>query len=113
MSGRGGPPRHRARRQRVEVWTGRDEFALESESGERHGLMEVIVRLDTVSVWTRRLLAEIDRDQLRAWLLHRRQEFAVGDLVWTVHRGRISVRLPDSDPYPVPDVVVAHVLRGA
>jgi hypothetical protein len=115
MSTRGAPARHRARSDGapVSAWTGRDEFDLRSESGESHGLMEIIVRLDTVSMWTRRLVAEIDRDELRAWLLQRRQEFAVHDVVWTVHRGRIAIRLPDAGPYPVPDRVVAHVLRSA
>jgi hypothetical protein len=95
----------------VGIWTGELAFDLFSPRGIWAGTARIVVRLDTVEVFTDRQLAVFHRTRLHDWLRTHRQPLAVEDVVWLVRRSAFTVRLADSDPYPVPDDITNTLLR--
>src|SRR5687768_1365763 len=93
------------------TWTGTLGFDLFSHRGIWEGTARIVVRLDTVEMFTDRQLAVFHRTRLRDWLRSHRQPLAVEDVVWLVRRSAFAVRLAESDPYPVPDDVTNKLLR--
>lgn len=93
-------------------WTGQLELELVSARGWRHGVAQIIVRVDTVEIWTRRQVALLHRAQLREWLCRHRVPLAQDDVVWTiVEGGRFALSVDGSDPYLVPLEVTDELLR--
>src|SRR4051812_19833557 len=51
-------------------WTGRMEFDLSDAQGWRIGTVEIVIRIDHLSLWFgNRTLAVMDRDLFREWLI--------------------------------------------
>jgi hypothetical protein len=67
------------------VWTGRLELDLINERGWRVDVVEVVVRIDSVTLWSaNRTLAVMDRDHFRGWLTQRPEEpFGIDDVTWS------------------------------
>jgi hypothetical protein len=93
------------------AWTGELGFDLFSHRGIWEGSARIVVRLDTVELFTNRQLAVFHRARLRDWLRSHRQPLAVEDVIWLVRRSAFAVQLAESDPYPVPDDVTNKLLR--
>jgi hypothetical protein len=93
------------------LWTGRLAFELYSRRGWRAGVAELVVRHDTVDVWTRRPLGTFHRGELRRWLRVQDGPLTSDDITWLVVRSAFAVQLAGSDPYGLPDDVANHLLR--
>jgi hypothetical protein len=68
----------------VPIWTGRLNVDLTDPQGQLIGTVEIVVRIDNVTLWYgNRTLAVMDRDSFRDWLIHPGRPFAIDDVVWT------------------------------
>src|SRR3712207_2159274 len=93
------------------AWTGTPGLDLFPHRGIWEGTARIVVRRDTVEMFTDRQLAVLHRGRLREWLRSHRQPLAVEEVVWLVRRSAFAVQLAESDPYPVPDDVTNALLR--
>jgi hypothetical protein len=92
------------------VWTGRVEFDLLSGRGWRVAVVEVVVRIESVTLWCgNRTLAVMDRDLFREWLIHPRQGFEIDDVTWSAQNSDTCISIDGSIPYVVPQGTVQHL----
>jgi hypothetical protein len=85
------------------VWTGRLEFDLINARGWRVDVVDVVVRIDSVTLWSEnRTLAVMDRDRFRGWLIQRPEEpFGVDDVTWSVQESITYIAVEGSIAYVV------------
>ena len=90
------------------LWTGRLEFDLFDAGERRLGIIELVVRIDHVTVWWgNETLAVIHRDPFRRWLRRRQGDFGCDDTIWLKHGANVALRVHAGQPHPVPPDVVA------
>jgi hypothetical protein len=95
-------------------WTGRLEFDLTDGRGRRVGTIEVVVRIDTVTLWYgNRTLAVMHRETLKAWLNRPVVPFEFDDVVWFMQGATTCLTIDGSNSYAVPDPIVDHLFAVA
>jgi hypothetical protein len=93
------------------VWTGRLEFDLMGERGWRVAIVEIVVRIESVTLWCgNRTLAVLDREAFREWLIHPRQELVMDDVAWSVRDSDTWITVDGSVAYLVPEATVRHLV---
>ena len=93
-------------------WTGRMEFDLTDEGGWRVGTVEIVIRMDHLSLWFgNRTLAVIDRDTFREWLHDPEEPFFVDDVMWSMNDAGAQLTIDDSSLYPIPGALVQHLVQ--
>jgi hypothetical protein len=93
------------------VWTGRLDFDLKNERGWRVAAVEVITRIESVTVWSgSRTLAVMDRELFREWLIHPRQPLEVDDVTWSVQGSDMCITMDGSASYVVPADTVRQLV---
>jgi hypothetical protein len=93
------------------LWTGRLEFDLLNGRGWRVGLIEVVIRIDIVTVWwANRTLAVMDRDLFGQWLVSPVRVYPVDDVVWSVQGPHLCITIDNSTSYAVPEETLAELL---
>lgn len=93
-------------------WTGRMEFDLSDPQGWQVGTVEIVIRMDHLSLWFgNRTLAVIDRDTFRAWLRDPEQPFFVDDVMWSISDSGAQLTIDDSASYPIPGALVQHLVQ--
>jgi hypothetical protein len=94
-----------------QLWTGRIDFGLMNGRGWRVGTAEVVVRIDTVSLWwANRTLAVMDRDAFGAWLVSNEPLFDIDDVVWSKQGPLTVLTIDNRNSYVVPRNVVEQFL---
>jgi hypothetical protein len=85
------------------VWTGRLELDLINARGWRVDVVNVVVRIDSVTLWSEnRTLAVMDRDRFRGWLIRRPDEpFGIDDVTWSVRDSITHITVEGSIAYVV------------
>jgi hypothetical protein len=84
------------------LWTGRLDIDLTEDYGQRIGTVEIVVRIDIVTLWFgNRTLAVIDRDSMREWLIHPARPLVIDDVVWISEAGITYLSIDYSPGYPV------------
>jgi hypothetical protein len=95
-------------------WTGRLEFDLTDSRGRRVGTVEVVVRIDTVTLWYgNRTLAVMHRETFKAWLNRPVVPFEFDDVVWYMQGATTCLTIDGSNSYAVPDPIVDHLFAVA
>jgi hypothetical protein len=93
------------------LWTGRLDFDLLNGRGWRVATIDVVVRIDNLTLWhDNRSLAVIDRDRFRQWLVRPKQPLAIDDVVWTVQENTTCITIDNRITYPVPRATVGQLL---
>jgi len=93
-------------------WTGRMEFDLSDAQGWRIGTVEIVIRIDHLSLWYgNRTLAVMDRDQFREWLIDPEEPFGIDDVVWSMDAVGTLLTIDDSATYAIPNPVVQHLVQ--
>lgn len=93
-------------------WTGRTDFDLIDEQGRRVGTVEIVIRMDHLSLWFgNRTLAVIDRETFREWLDDPEEPFWVDDVMWTIHDAGGELTIDDAASYKIPDALVQHLVQ--
>ena len=93
------------------LWTGRMEMDLTNSRGQWVGTVEVVVRLDDVSLWYgNRTLAVIDRLTFREWLIRPDLPFGIDDVVWVMLGTATCLTIDGSAPYSVAADAVTHLV---
>jgi hypothetical protein len=95
------------------VWTGRLEFDLVNARGWRVDVVDVVVRIDSVTLWAEnRTLAVMDRDRFRSWLIRRPNEpFGMDDVTWSVQDSITYIAVDGSIAYVVAAQTVTKLLE--
>ncbi len=92
----------------VPSWTGPIEFEMHNGRGWGIGTAELAVQRDLVLLrFADRVLAVMDRDRFREWLIHPREPMAVDDVVWSVEAGVTCVTIDGRLYCSVPEIAVA------
>ena len=92
-------------------WTGRMEFDLSDDQGSPAGTVEVVVRIDHLSLWYgNRTLAVMDRDQFRNWLIDPEKPFQIDDVMWSVEGQATHLTIDDSVSYAIPPAIVEYLI---
>ena len=95
----------------VSGWTGPIEFELHNGRGWGIGTAELAVRRDLVVLrFVDRVLAVMDRDRFREWLIHPREPMEVDDVVWSTEAGVTCVTIDGRLHCSVPEVAIATFL---
>ena len=93
-------------------WTGRMEFDLTDAQGWPAGTVEIVIRMDHLSLWFgNRTLAVIDRDTFREWLLDPEDPFFVDDVMWAISDSGAHLTIDDSSTYAIPGALVQHLVQ--
>jgi hypothetical protein len=93
-------------------WTGRMEFDPIDAQGRSVGTVEIVIRMDHLSLWFgNRTLAVIDRDTFREWLRDPENSFFVDDVMWTISDSGAHLTIDDSPPYAIPGALVQHLVQ--
>ncbi len=93
------------------AWTGRLEIELFNERAWRVGIVEVVIRIDSVTLWSRNwTLAVMDRDRFRRWLTQPRERFEIDDVTWSVTDSTVYVAVGGSIPYAIPPETVQKLV---
>jgi hypothetical protein len=93
-------------------WTGRTEFDLADDHGMRIGTVEIVIRIDHLSLWFgNRTLAVIDRDTFRQWLFNPEEPFYIDDVMWSLGEAGAYLTIDDAVTYPIPDPLVQHLVQ--
>jgi hypothetical protein len=93
-------------------WTGRTEFDLADDRGWRIGTVEIVVRMDHLSLWFgNRTLAVIDRETFRQWLFNPEEPFYIDDVMWSLGETGAFLTIDDAAAYPIPDPLVQHLVQ--
>jgi hypothetical protein len=93
-------------------WTGRLEFDLSNDQGWRIGTIEIVVRIDHVSLWFgNRTLAVMDRDMFREWLMDHEEPFGIDDVTWSMDDDGTLLTIDESATYAIPNPVVQHLVQ--
>ena len=95
----------------VPLQTGREEFDLGDEWGRVIGTIELVLRIDSVSMWMgNRTLMVIDRDVFREWLIHPvRCPLESDDVVWFMDEDATCLRIDAAMSFTVPDEVIRRL----
>ncbi len=106
-------PNSAARNLEAEMdWTGRMEFDLSNDQGWRVGTVEIVIRMDHLSLWFgNRTLAVIDRDTFREWLMDPEDPFFVDDVMWSISDTGAFLTIDDTASYPIPGALVQHLVQ--
>jgi hypothetical protein len=92
------------------LWTGRLEVDLLNGRGWQVGNVEVVVRIESITVWLEnRTLAVMDRDLFREWLGRPHKPFDIDDLLWTVDDDITCLTIDRSSQYIIPAPVTAQL----
>jgi hypothetical protein len=92
-------------------WTGRMEFDLSNDHGFPVGTVEVVVRIDHLSLWYgNRTLAVMDRDLFRRWLIDPETPFQIDDVMWSVEEEATHLTIDDSVSYAIPQAIVEYLI---
>jgi hypothetical protein len=92
-------------------WTGRLDFDLHNGRGWRVGTVEIVVRVDILTLWYgNRTLAVMDRDLFREWLIHPTAPFAVDDVIWFAQDELTGLTIDGSISYPVPGSIIDYLV---
>ncbi|GAB6900917.1 hypothetical protein [Kineosporia succinea] len=95
-------------------WTGRLEFDLTDSRGWRVGTIEVVVRIDTVTLWYgNRTLAVMHRESFKHWLIRPVVPFEFDDVVWFMQGTTTCLTIDGANSYAVPDPIVDHLFAVA
>ncbi|MBT0770419.1 hypothetical protein KIH74_15860 [Kineosporia sp. J2-2] len=95
-------------------WTGRLEFDLTDSRGWRVGTIEVVVRIDTVTLWYgNRTLAVMHRESFKHWLMRPVVPFEFDDVVWYMQGTTTCLTIDGANSYAVPDPIVDHLFAVA
>jgi len=93
-------------------WTGRMEFDLSDAQGWRIGTVEIVIRIDHLSLWFgNRTLAVMDRDLFREWLVDPAEPFGIDDVTWSMDEVGTLLTIDDSATYAIPNPVVQHLVQ--
>jgi hypothetical protein len=94
-----------------ELWTGRIDFGLLNQRGWRVGTVEVVVRIDTVTLWwAHRTLAVMDREAFGDWLVNRVPLYLIDDVVWSKQDSLTVLTIDNKSSYVVPSNIVEQFL---
>jgi hypothetical protein len=92
-------------------WIGRMEFDLLNGRGWRVDTVEMVVRIDDISLWCgNRTIAVMDRELFGEWLIHPRWPYEIDDVVWSVQDPYVCITIDSSTTYPVPHDTVQQLL---
>ncbi|MCD5352295.1 hypothetical protein [Kineosporia mesophila] len=95
-------------------WTGRLEFDLTDSRGWRVGTIEVVVRMDTVTLWYgNRTLAVMHRESFKHWLVRPVKPFEFDDVVWFMQGTTTCLTIDGANSYAVPEPIVDHLFAVA
>ncbi|GLY28540.1 hypothetical protein [Kineosporia sp. NBRC 101731] len=95
-------------------WTGRLEFDLTDSRGWRVGTIEVVVRMDTVTLWRgNRTLAVMHRESFKHWLVRPVKPFEFDDVVWFMQGTTTCLTIDGANSYAVPEPIVDHLFAVA
>jgi hypothetical protein len=93
-------------------WTGRMEFDLSDAQGRRIGTVEIVIRIDHLSLWFgNRTLAVMDRDLFREWLIDPAEPFGIDDVTWSMDEVGTLLTIDDAATYAIPNPVVQHLVQ--
>jgi len=93
------------------AWTGRLDFDLKNGCGWRVATIEVVVRIESVTLWfANRTLAVMDRDLFRAWLANPDRIFSIDDVTWSASDAGLCITVDGSISYAVPDPTVRQLV---
>jgi hypothetical protein len=93
-------------------WTGRMDFDLSDDQGWRVGTVEIVIRIDHLSLWFgNRTLAVIDRDTFREWLHDPEDPFFVDDVMWSIGETGAYLTIDDAASYRIPGALVQHLVQ--
>jgi hypothetical protein len=93
-------------------WTGRMEFDLSDAQGYRIGTVEIVIRIDHLSLWLgNRTLAVMDRDLFREWLIDPEEPFGIDDVTWSMDDVGTLLTIDESATYAIPNPVVQHLVQ--
>ena len=106
---------HTAIGQTVDVlpthWTGRLDFDLQNGRGWRVGTVEIVVRIDLLTLWYgNRTLAVMDRDLFREWLIHPAEPLTIDDVIWFAQDELIGLTIDGSLSYAVPASIIDYLV---
>lgn len=94
------------------LWAGRLDFDLLNGRGWRVAYVEIVIRLDFLTLWSgNRTLAVMGRDLFGQWLFHPDLAFEIDDVAWSVQGAYMCLTLDGSRSYVVPAEMVEQ-LRG-
>jgi hypothetical protein len=92
-------------------WTGRLDFDLLNRLGWRVAIVEVVVRIESVTVWCgSRTLAVMDRELFREWLVHPRRVLEIDDVSWSVQESCTCITIDGSAAHVVPAETVRDLV---
>jgi hypothetical protein len=92
-------------------WTGRMEFDLSNDQGFPNGTVEVVVRIDHLSLWYgNRTLAVMDRDLFRQWLIDPVKPFQIDDVMWSIDEEATHLTIDESVSYAIPPAIVEYLI---
>jgi hypothetical protein len=95
------------------IWTGRIDFDLVDQDGLRFGHIELVVRLDVVSIWwDSTSLGVLDREALRSWLRRPSESLTQDDVRLHWQADALFLQAHAGPLHAVPHTTVAQ-LRGA
>jgi hypothetical protein len=93
------------------AWTGRLEFDLRNGRGRHAETVEVVVRIDNVTLWSaNRTLAVMDRELFGWWLIHPDRVLTIDDVAWSVQDVHVCITLDNSNSYIVPEATIAQLM---
>jgi hypothetical protein len=93
------------------AWTGRLEFDVLNQRGWRIATLEIVVRIDIVTLWcANRTLAVMDRDLFGQWLVRPDRAFAIDDVVWSAQGPHTCISIDNGPSYAVPRGTVEQLL---
>lgn len=92
-------------------WTGRMEFDLSNGQGFQVGTVEVVVRMDHLSLWLgNRTLAVMDRDQFRQWLIEPEKPYQIDDVMWSIDDEATHLTIDGSVSYAIPGPILEYLI---
>jgi hypothetical protein len=93
------------------AWTGRLDFDLFNGRGWRVATVEVVVRIDNVTLWwANRTIAVMDRELFGQWLVRPDRVFAIDDVVWSVQGPHTCITIDNGISYAIPRDAVEQLL---
>jgi hypothetical protein len=93
------------------AWTGRLEFDLRNRRGRQVDTVEVVVRIDNVTLWSaNRTLAVMDREVFGWWLIHPERVLTIDDVAWSVQDVHVCITLDNCSSYVVPEATIAQLM---
>ncbi|MBT0767323.1 hypothetical protein KIH74_00205 [Kineosporia sp. J2-2] len=101
----------RPARPAAEQWLGRIAIDLRNARDWSIGTLELEFQLNAVTAWFgSRVLAVMDRDQLRDWIIHPRgTRLPVDDLIWSAQYGSTYVAIGLGSEYRLSDASVREL----